>query len=408
MSLNISRIIRALLLLSVIFTCPFFFTGCADSSNQADLIADEHAFSDQSDTFSLKDEPFWVPDERGPYDVGVFTTAVVDENRWEVWGLKYRTLPLEVWYPSTGYGETNHIYDMIGEVPDWGWTVLRIFYGIGLEKMLAEPTTAIRDAGLIPQQQFPHPVVIFSHGLTAVRFQNYSLCEHLASHGFIVVAPDHYGNAVFTNIPDGSVVLFNPLTTVTSAFDRPIDIEFLVHELEKMNQDPANPLAYRLDLEHIGLTGHSYGGLTAMLGGPMLDCIDAIAPINPGWYGGFFTNFVKPFLLLQSELDSIVGIFNPHAKQAWDNSPSDKKIWINLLDGGHYSATDACLLLPESMQTPSTGCTGTMIAPEQANLITYSYITAFFKSVLTGDQRYDAYLADNHFPDDIEYTVIWP
>lgn len=36
----------------------------------------------------------------------VATTYLIDGNRFETWGNRYRALPLEIWYPSTGIGGT--------------------------------------------------------------------------------------------------------------------------------------------------------------------------------------------------------------------------------------------------------------------------------------------------------------
>jgi predicted dienelactone hydrolase len=47
-----------------------------------------------------------------------------------------------------------------------------------------------------------------------VRFQSYFLCEHLASHGFVVVAPDHIGNTTIDLVFPG---------TPFEAKDRPLD-----------------------------------------------------------------------------------------------------------------------------------------------------------------------------------------
>lgn len=40
----------------------------------------------------------------------------------------------------------------------------------------------------------PFPLVVYSHGNGGLRYVSAFLTEHLASHGFIVVAPDHVGN----------------------------------------------------------------------------------------------------------------------------------------------------------------------------------------------------------------------
>ena len=42
----------------------------------------------------------------------------------------------------------------------------------------------------------PYPLVMFSHGFQGIGIQSFTLCEHLASQGFIVAAPNHEGNTM--------------------------------------------------------------------------------------------------------------------------------------------------------------------------------------------------------------------
>ena len=353
-------------------------------------------------------DSYWPPDQRGPYEVGVKTIYLVDESRYEIWGLRDRELPLEIWYPATGkHGRLNTMSDMVGRAPGWAMDLLKTIYGDSFEELWSIVTTARRDDWPLVSGG-PYPVILFSHGLTAVRFQNYSLCEYLASHGFIVVAPDHYGNAIFANLSDGAIIFYNPLTLLTAALDRPIDVDFIYEQLVMLADSGAAPLYLAMDLGFFAVTGHSYGGLTALESGLVSDYLAAIAPINPAWFDLLYMNFDRPMFMLQSDKDNIVGLMNPAARAAFDEAPTTKKLHLELLNAGHYSATDACWLLPPSIVPPAvSGCDGNMIDPVLANQITEAYLTAFFKATYTGDQRYADYLLVNHFTDNIEVTSSW-
>ncbi len=356
------------------------------------------------------DDQLDPPAQRGPYDVGVTTLCFTDESRWELWGLRDRFLPLEIWYPSTGEGgQINSLEDMIGPIPFWGEWVFELLYGDAFADLLAYETTALRDAEILVGDT-PYPVVFFSHGLNAIRFQNFTTCEHLASHGFIVVAPDHYGNAIFTNDPEGgALVLADPLTIVDSYFDRVEDVEFIYRRLEELNAEQGGPWENLMNLDAFGITGHSYGGMTTLQSGAAFDFVDAIAPLNPAWVGIFPREFTKPFFLLQGQIDNIVGLFNDPVRELWNEAESSDKVFVDLIKGGHYSATDACLLLPPGLFPDSiTGCGGTQfITSDAANEILNGYLTSFFKSSLLGDERYDEYLSTNQYPADIELTSSW-
>src|SRR5687768_5421843 len=54
---------------------------------------------------------------------------------------------------------------------------------------------ALRDAEP-NRENAPYPLVVFSHGLGGFRFQSVFLMEHLASHGFVVIATEHPGSTV--------------------------------------------------------------------------------------------------------------------------------------------------------------------------------------------------------------------
>ena len=56
-------------------------------------------------------------------------------------------------------------------------------------------------------------------------------------------------------------IVTNPLNAV----DRCKDVDFAIDRLTDANTDDKSPLKGRLDLKHIGMAGHSFGGNTTML-----------------------------------------------------------------------------------------------------------------------------------------------
>jgi dienelactone hydrolase len=385
----------------------------ADDSAPDDTTGDDAADDTTDDTSDDDIEPpplgeYYPPDAWGPYEVGVTTTYFVDNDRFEIWGLRPRELPVEIWYPSTGEGgQVNTLGDMIGPMPDWSIGIFHQYYGDAFDTLIAVETDAMRDAEVL-DLGFPSPVILFSHGLSAIRFQNYQLCEQLASHGFIVVAPDHYGNAVFTNL-HGNPIIINPLSIVSSYFARTDDVEFLYNEFESFNRDDAR-FAGRLDLSRFGMTGHSYGGLAALNAVPHFDFIDSVAPFNPAWIPIFSPDYFDiPMFVVQSELDNIVPAFIPLVTQLYEDAPSANKVSVNMLRAGHYSMTDACVLLPPGYISPSTtGCgEPTMIDNQHAIELLDAYLTAFFKITLWDDPRYTDFLLTNQDPEELEMTYDW-
>lgn len=114
----------------------------------------------------------------------------------------------------------------------------------------------------------PLPIVVISHGLGDSRASFFELAAHVASHGFAVALPDHVGSnstqkqAMLTGLDHETF-------RAQDFLDRPLDISFLLDELERLN---ATTFEGRLDVSRVTAVGHSFGGYTALaLGGATID-----------------------------------------------------------------------------------------------------------------------------------------
>ena len=111
----------------------------------------------------------------------------------------------------------------------------------------------------------PCPVIIFSHGLGGSREGYVYLGEAWAAHGYISVHVQHAGSDT-----DALRGLRPPenfrkaATDPANATNRPLDIRFAIDRLTGLNHDDAFPLHDRLDLDRLGVAGHSYGAFTTM------------------------------------------------------------------------------------------------------------------------------------------------
>jgi predicted dienelactone hydrolase len=291
--------------------------------------------------------------------VGVATIYLVNGSRYEDWGGRFRTLPTEIWYPSTGQGgHPNTLPEMIGELPDWVMSVLKRVFGDGFDELWGTTTTAFRDAEPLFADA-PYPVFFFSHGFMGLRFQNYTTCERLASHGIACVAVDHYGNAIFTNLSataEGGIVPYNPRDSAP-VDERVEDARFVFNELTRINQDAAISRFGLFDVERFAVGGHSLGGLTILRGGAEFDFVKAIAPLNPVPSDTFPDDFDLPFFLLQGAKDAMIGeAMNAEAKRLFVDAPSRRKVFLNVLRGGHFSTTDVCTLVPPILNSLAVEC----------------------------------------------------
>jgi predicted dienelactone hydrolase len=160
----------------------------------------------------------------GPFAVG-FVTAEASYRR--PLDDHERTLPLLVWYPAAPGAS--------GARPSY---------------LLRSSEVAVVDAPPAPAEA-PRPVVVFSHGHQAYAAAMSYLMEHLASHGYVVVAPTHVGNTSF-----------DPASRSTDIYYlRPLDLSAALDALPGL-EGRVGPVARRALA-----VGHSFGGYTAYLVG---------------------------------------------------------------------------------------------------------------------------------------------
>ncbi|MEM9905742.1 MAG: alpha/beta hydrolase [Cyanobacteria bacterium P01_D01_bin.44] len=110
--------------------------------------------------------------------------------------------------------------------------------------------------------QGPIPVIVLSHGYGDTRTNPGAVAaaRSLAANGFVVALPEHVGsNKTYQdNLLRG---LTHESFEAMEFVDRPLDIRFLLDTLEQLN-DPE--FQGRLQLDRVGLIGHSFGGYTVL------------------------------------------------------------------------------------------------------------------------------------------------
>lgn len=112
------------------------------------------------------------------------------------------------------------------------------------------------------------PVIIFSHGLASKPEDFGQIGEYLASYGYVVVIPQHPGSD-YIHVQDFIGGYERELFETQEFIDRPKDISFVIDELERRND---SEFGGRLNLESVGVAGHSFGGYTALaVGGATID-----------------------------------------------------------------------------------------------------------------------------------------
>jgi len=117
----------------------------------------------------------------------------------------------------------------------------------------------------LPSVKTPAPVVLFSHGLGGSRQGNAYLGNHWASRGYVVVFIQHPGSdsSVWQDKPlAGRMAAMKQAANLDNFLLRVKDMHIVLDQLERWNAHQSSALIGRLDLERIGMSGHSFGALT--------------------------------------------------------------------------------------------------------------------------------------------------
>jgi dienelactone hydrolase len=112
------------------------------------------------------------------------------------------------------------------------------------------------------------PVIIFSHGLGGTRDNYEYLGRHWAGCGYVSVHMQHLGSddSVWKDLPitERTKAMQRAAAKIANSLNRPLDGQFVIDQLEKLNADKTSPLKDRMDLKAIAIAGHSFGGYTTL------------------------------------------------------------------------------------------------------------------------------------------------
>ncbi len=344
-------------------------------------------------------DPFGEPDLPGPFLVGNRSLYLEDETRELGCGEGTRILLTEIWYPAADGSDANApntTLDFFGD----RWDEVAAAMGGGDGALIELPTGSYRDAPVHPDAP-AMPIAVFSHGYLSSRFQSYSMAAYLASHGYLVVAPDHACNTMVTLTPD-QVIPGEESDPMGALVQRRDDVVFL---MDTFADAPPGFLEGRLDPDRVVLWGHSWGGVTILETLKVDSRPLAVLPIAAFDFPPMPEDVTAASMFLWGQQDSVMGPFLDWHLEVHESMPPPR-YRLEFVDTGHFAFSDLCEFVPDLAEEngcgtgPTLDGTGEFTNPDHDVLHAAlgAYSTAFFGAVLFDREDLEQYLAVNHFP----------
>ncbi|MGC9397315.1 MAG: alpha/beta hydrolase family protein [Anaerolineae bacterium] len=221
------------------------------------------------------------PRPRGPYPIGTVTYHWIDASRVETYGDAPggpRELMVQVWYPAEPTRGRPERWLAGGVTTSRAMAAWSRFPRFLIDQTALAYTHAHADAPISDDQAI-YPVIVYVHGWGGFRNINPDQIEALVSHGYVVASADHTYGALLTVFPGGRLAPndhralqgdgsegdgVRAATALVQTYAA--DARFVLDQVAQLNAaDPNGRFTGRLDVEHVGLFGHSTGGGAVVL-----------------------------------------------------------------------------------------------------------------------------------------------
>jgi len=341
-----------------------------------------------------------IPTPTGDYLIGTESFVIEDETRYELYGddsTEFRKIKIQIWYPA----ESVDGYEQAPWLEDGAVVSRALSKDFGFPSFFLDQTADIMSNSYvgapISNASANYPVIIISHGWRGFRNVHTDYAEELASQGYIVIGIDHTYGSVATFFSEDDIAYINrdalpPRETTPDFLDYAnqlvytyaSDITTTLNYLEEIN-DSSNPSRFSelLDLEKIGLLGHSTGGGADVAIALNDDRIDAVMGLD-AW--------VEP--IDETEISKGLSIPSLFLRSgAWETRDNNANLYSlienstvpsNLYQIDGTTHFDFAMDYMYSPLTKYIGMSGT-VQEEYLNSILKSLITDFFNETLRND-----------------------
>ena len=214
-------------------------------------------FSIENKMYSVGYEEIYINIEKRPQPLAFVEISNLSENT-------NRELLVDIYYPSNDETEPNQLFRNTST--NWGETVINYLnrtWNINLPSFIFNHLNlSYLDVGVgLDPINGELPVVIYTHGWSGEKIFVVDQLINIASQGYIVIAIDHTGLAMFTELPRGTIFNTGSTEASTKVFDvmkeMSLDIQNTLNHVEN--------LKYKINLKDVSIIGHSTGGGSAYL-----------------------------------------------------------------------------------------------------------------------------------------------
>ncbi|MBD3390447.1 MAG: hypothetical protein GF418_00390 [Chitinivibrionales bacterium] len=349
------------------------------------------AVSGDADTAS------WLPEPDGPYALGTETLYLTDSSRHEVAtrdANDCRRLIVHIYYPAELSDYAGEYRRYLDGYPEKTRKLARRFLDLPRDYFTESPVNVTVHARYRVQaldSAAPFPLVTVSHGYLSTPVVHTHLCEHLASHGYVVAAINHPYESSGAVFSDSSFVKPTMRYLRRAVFQAPQmpfllctkpgkrkarltrrvlkrsramnsraqvwvrDIGYIIDIMDSLNTVPkgASPLSHIIDIDRIAAIGHSFGGAAAGFA-CSVDLRVRCAVNMDGFQYGAEPNALYSGPVLLVETDQFAGINDMVYRHA------DPFYRLHIEGARHTGLTDVSLWpdLPERQHRKRIGVTG--------------------------------------------------
>lgn len=323
-----------------------------------------------------------------------------------------RELLIKIWYPSNADVSDLDPEQYIDEGSRAGFATKYGLPSSALNYLDHVETSVYND---IPVAEGRFPVLIFSHGYGSKATGYYALLTELASQGYIIINMNHTYESLGVTFPDGRIKYFDyefqgrisdgsmetvepiieafkselpyeerhPIVrkSVLEYFEGDIqnrwadDILFTLDLLGKWNS--AGTFKGKLDLDRIGIIGHSVGGGTAGNAAMKDSRLKAAVNLDGIQWGNMIdTLYHIPYLYVSADWPADHEDINSHV---YINKSSDYFYETKLVNSGHPNFMDIPFMIPVSALA-GTGDIDPYLGMEIVNKLVLSFFNTHLKN----------------------------